>query len=125
MHHGQQLAASAWKPIRNRLGNGIPTRIQLPAEAFDPSDLKGIRYRASRHFRENRDVLSWATAARTLVVTGSRIAFEDDIRELVATAKNNFSELPDQGWMNVCVEIGARQLDFHLHSSPPTLAAAR
>jgi len=115
VHHGQQLSASGWKRIRNKLGRGKPTRIHLPIEAFDPVRLRGTGYRPGRHFRENKDVLRWTAAGRTVMVTGSRIAFEDDIRQLVVNAEQNFDELPDEGWMKVCVEIGNSQTDFHLH----------
>jgi hypothetical protein len=125
VHHGQQLSASSWKSIRNKLGKGKPTRIHLPEEAFDPISLRGAGYREGRHFREDKDVLRWSAAARTVMVTGSRIAFEDDIRQLVVNAEKNFDELPDEGWMDVCVEIGNSQPDFHLHPLQSNASAGR
>ncbi|MFJ3392482.1 hypothetical protein [Leifsonia aquatica] len=118
VHHSLQLKPSNWKRLRSALGRGRPTRIQLPAEAFDPPGLHPDGYRASALFREDKDKLHYATAARTMFVTGSRVAFEDHLPQLLDVAETGYGRPGEQVWADVCVEIGWPRLQFHVHALP-------
>ena len=118
VHHRLQLKPSSWKGLRTALGRGRPTRIRLPAEARARSESQQDGYRASAFYREDKDSLHYATAARTAIVTGSRIAFEDHLPQLMDVAASGFGQPGSQSWRDVCVEIGWPQLELHFHGLP-------
>ncbi|MFG1779673.1 hypothetical protein ACGFIG_24995 [Micromonospora sp. NPDC049048] len=103
LHHRLAFPPSRWKQVRSRLGAGRPHRVVLPGDAWPvPSTAEHER---TRH-REFRDHLRWDVAADTLILTGSRRAFEleaDQIRILAEECPAHRARVPET---HCCAEIG-------------------
>ncbi|MEV4411358.1 hypothetical protein [Catellatospora sp. NPDC049609] len=102
LHHRLAFPPSRWKQVRARLGAGTPHTVRLPRGAW-PRRPVADHWR-TRH-REFRDHLWWEIAADTLVVTGSREAFElaaEQVRELAEDCPAHRVQAPDS---HCCAEI--------------------
>lgn len=103
LHHRLALPPSKWKHVRARLGVGVPHTVTLPASAWPKRPLADhLRF----WHREFRDDLRWHIAADTLILTGSREAFEleaDHVRALAEECPAHRAEAPGT---HCCAEIG-------------------
>lgn len=87
VHHSLQFPASRWKEVRSRLGrHGSPHTVEFRRADF-PSDTD--RALPGTHHAGFRDRLRLATAADTLVLSGSALPFAD--------AAADFLDLADTG----------------------------
>ncbi|MGD8169329.1 hypothetical protein ACEXOS_019110 [Herbiconiux sp. P16] len=118
VHHRLQMPPSKWTSIRRRLGKGKISRVSVPDSAYLPRSVSGGAYRRSALYHSDKDDLRWVVAGRTLVVVGSRLAFDDHVRQFAAAARG---ELDRPGGEEFCVEIGWHRLDLHLHLRPPNV----
>jgi hypothetical protein len=103
VHHRLAMPPSRWKEIRARLGAGSPHTVTLPSGAWPAKPFAD--HHRSRH-DDFRDHLRWEIAADTLVLTGSRAAFElqaDQVRGLAEDCPAHRARLPDA---HCCAEIG-------------------
>ncbi|MEU4217433.1 hypothetical protein [Actinoplanes sp. NPDC026623] len=103
LHHRLAFPPSRWKQVRARLGTGRPHTVVLPGDALPLRPI--VDHRRTRH-REFRDHLRWAIAADTLVLTGSREAFEleaDQVRGLAEECPAHRARTPGT---HCCAEIG-------------------
>lgn len=103
LHHRLAFPPSKWKQVRARLGPGTPHTVTLPADAWPKRPVAD--HRRSWH-REFRDFVRWEVAADTLVLTGSREAFElqaDQVRALAEECPAHRARTPDT---HCCTEIG-------------------
>ena len=103
VHHALQFKASHWKRIRGRLGPGRIETIALPESAY-----RGGVNAVPSHYRENRDRVASAVAANTLVLTGSRPAFERDLAHLRDIVENGPAERAEHPERHLCVELAER-----------------
>ncbi|WP_144119138.1 hypothetical protein [Catellatospora sichuanensis] len=102
LHHSLAFPPSRWKEVRTRLGAGRPHTVTLPAEAW-PSRPVADHHRTWH--QEYRDHLLWSVAADTLVLTGSREAYElqaAQVRELAEDSPAYLAQTPDA---HCCAEI--------------------
>jgi hypothetical protein len=103
LHHRLAFPPCRWKQVRSRLGTGRPHTVVLPDHAWparSTADLARFRH------REFRDHLRWDIAADTLVLTGSRAAFEreaDQVRGLAEECPAHRARVPQT---HCCAEIG-------------------
>lgn len=110
LHHRLAFPPSRWKQVRSRLGTGRPHTVVLPGQAWPArsvDDHRRVRY------REFRDHLRWDIAADTLVLTGSREAFEleaDQVRALAEECPAHRARMP--GTL-CCAEIGMGRARRH------------
>ncbi|WFE65066.1 hypothetical protein [Micromonospora sp. WMMD714] len=103
LHHRLAFPPSRWKQVRSRLGAGRPHTVVLSDRAW-PSRSVGD-HRKTRH-HGFRDHLRWDVAADTLVLTGSREAFEleaDQVRALAEECPAHRARAPET---HCCAEIG-------------------
>lgn len=103
LHHRLALPPSKWKQIRARLGLGAPHTVTLPTGAWPKRPIGDHR---RSWYREFRDDLRWEIAADTLMLTGSREAFElqaDQVRALAEECPAHRAKMPDT---HCCAEIG-------------------
>jgi hypothetical protein len=103
LHHRLAFPPSRWKHVRTRLGTGRPHTVVLPGDAWPSRPVAD--HRRTWH-REFRDHLRWDIAADTLVLTGSREAFEleaEQVRGLAEQCPAHRARTPDA---HCCVEIG-------------------
>ncbi len=103
VHHSLQLPASRWRSVRRRLGPGHPETITLPARAYD-----GHEEPDWSHRRADRDRFTRTVAAGSLVLAGSRPAFERDLRQLVAMVEQGPAERAAFPNRHLCVELADR-----------------
>ncbi|GAB4057847.1 hypothetical protein [Catellatospora paridis] len=102
LHHSLAFPPSRWKEVRARLGPGRPHTVTLPAGAWPSRPVAD--HRRTWH-REYRDHLMWSVAADTLVLTGSREAYElqaGQVRELVEGCPAHLVQAPGS---HCCAEI--------------------
>ncbi|MGC4774024.1 hypothetical protein [Micromonospora chalcea] len=120
LHHRLAFPLSRWKQVRSRLGTGRPHTVVLPAQAWPArltADHRRVRY------REFRDHLRWDIAADTLVLTGSREAFEleaDQVRALAEECPAHRARMP-----GTPVMPGVRQWPATARNSRQIRMAAR
>ena len=120
LHHRLAFPPSRWKQVRSRLGTGRPHTVVLPAQAWPArltADHRRVRY------REFRDHLRWDIAADTLVLTGSREAFEleaDQVRALAEECPAHRARMP-----GTPVMPGVRQWPATARNSRQIRMAAR
>lgn len=103
LHHSLGFRVAEWKRVRSRFAEPKAHKVTLPAGAL-PSEEAG--FADVRFHRGFRDHLGWKTAADTLFVVGSRIAFEHAgsyVRELVEEAPAFLAGKPEA---HCCAEIG-------------------
>ncbi|WP_155371587.1 hypothetical protein [Catellatospora vulcania] len=102
LHHSLAFPPSRWKEVRARLGAGRPHTVTLPAGTWPSRPVAD--HRRTWH-QEYRDHLLWSIAADTLVLTGSREAYElraEQIRELAEDCPAHRAKTPDA---HCCAEI--------------------
>jgi hypothetical protein len=110
LHHRLAFPPSRWKQVRARLGTGRPHTVVLPNGAW-PSR-PAADHRRSWH-QDFRDHLRWDIAADTLVLTGSREAFElqaDQVRALAEDCPAHRARTPGT---HCCAEIGMGRTRRH------------
>lgn len=125
LHHSLAFPPSRWKEVRARLGADRPHTVTLPPGAW-PSRPDADHHRTWH--REFRDHLRWTVAADTLVLTGSREAYElraEQVRELAEDGPAQRAQTPGA---HCCAEIplgGARfpharrpNADLHVQYCP-------
>ncbi|MGI5212478.1 hypothetical protein [Plantactinospora sp. CA-290183] len=103
LHHRLAFPPSRWKQVRSRLGTGRPHSIVLSTHAWSS---RSIADHARFRYQEFRDHLRWDIAADTLVLTGSREAFEleaDRVRALAEECPAHRARAPGT---HCCAEIG-------------------
>ncbi|MBX6722266.1 MAG: hypothetical protein IRY92_03360 [Dactylosporangium sp.] len=103
LHHRLALPPARWKHVRARLGVGVPRTVTLPASEWPKRPLAD---HLRSGYREFRDHLRWHIAGDTLILTGSREAFEleaDRVRVLAEEWPARRAEAPDT---HCCIEIG-------------------
>ncbi|MGW5578842.1 hypothetical protein [Micromonospora chokoriensis] len=103
LHHRLAFPPSRWKQVRSRLGVGRPHTVVLPERAW-PS--RSITDHHRTWHQDFRDHLRWDIAADTLVLTGSREAFEleaDQVRALAEECPQHRASDPET---HCCAEIG-------------------
>ncbi|WP_066375286.1 hypothetical protein [Herbidospora mongoliensis] len=100
LHHRLAFPVSRWKEVRARLGRGAPHRVTLPPRAF-----RRASHHPQRH-REFRDHLRWSVAADTLLLIGSRTAFELEVHRVRALAEDGPAHLAKYPGIHYCTEIG-------------------
>jgi hypothetical protein len=108
LHHSLGFPASRWKEVRAKLGPGKPHTVVC--RGLPKSDLR-LEY----GHREFKDKLRHAIAADTVVLTGSRKAFEaegDVLRALVEECPQHMHENPGT---HCCAEINVDGLWQWLH----------
>ncbi|MER5458333.1 hypothetical protein ABT008_26545 [Micromonospora sp. NPDC002389] len=110
VHHRLAFPPSRWKQVRTRLGPGRPHTVDLPAGAW-PS-LSTAEHRRGWH-QEFRDHLRWDIAAETLVLTGSRAAFEREAEQVRALAEECPAHQARVPGTHCCAEIGMGRLRWH------------
>lgn len=103
LHHRLAFPPSRWKQVRARLGTGSPHTVVLPDEAW-PSRTVADHRRAWH--REFRDHLRWDIAADTLVLTGSREAFDLEAGQVRALAEECPAHRARTPGTHCCAEIG-------------------
>lgn len=103
IHHALQFKPSRWKRIRGRLGPGRIETIALPESAY-----RGGKNPAPSHYRENRDRVASVVAANTLVLTGSRVAFERDLANLRDIVENGPAEKAEHPERHLCIDLAER-----------------
>ncbi|MFI7553299.1 hypothetical protein ACIBQ2_26570 [Micromonospora sediminimaris] len=110
LHHRLTFPPSRWKQVRSRLGTGRPHTVVLPDDAWP------VRSTADHQrvwHQEFRDHLRWDIAADTLVLTGSREAFEleaDQVRTLAEDCPAHRARTPGT---HCCAEIGMGRTRRH------------
>jgi hypothetical protein len=103
LHHRLAFPPSRWKQVRARLGTGRLHTVVLSGDAWPSRPVAD--HRRAWH-REFRDHLRWDIAADTLVLTGSREAFEleaDHVRALAEECPAHRARTPGT---HCCAEIG-------------------
>jgi hypothetical protein len=103
LHHRLAFPPSRWKQVRARLGTGSLHTVVLPEGALPSRPTSD--HRRTWH-SEFRDHLRWDIAADTLVLTGSREAFEleaDQVRGLAEECPAHRARTPEA---YCCAEIG-------------------
>ena len=103
LHHRLAFPPSRWKQVRSRLGAGRPHSIVLPSHAWPSRSIADHRQTWHQEFRDH---LRWDIAADTLLLTGSREAFElaaDQVRALVEECPAHRARTPGT---HCCAEIG-------------------
>lgn len=103
LHHRLAFPPSRWKQVRARLGTGKPHTVVLPGDAWPLRPTAD--HRRSWH-QDFLDHLRWEIAADTLVLTGSREAFElqpDRVRALAEECPAHRAHTPGT---HCCAEIG-------------------
>ncbi|MFC7241899.1 hypothetical protein ACFQO7_05340 [Catellatospora aurea] len=102
VHHSLAFPPSRWKDVRARLGAGRPHTVTLPAGTWPGRPAADHR---RTWYREYRDHLLWSVAADTMVLTGSREAYElraEQVRRLAEDAPAYRAQEPD---LHYCAEI--------------------
>jgi hypothetical protein len=102
LHHSLAFPPSRWKDVRARLGAGSPHNVTLPTGTW-PSRPAADHHRMWHH--GYRDHLRWSVAADTLVLTGSREAYElraEQVRELAEDGPAHRAQEPET---HCCTEI--------------------
>ncbi|MFF0721760.1 hypothetical protein [Micromonospora sp. NPDC003816] len=102
VHHRLAFPPSRWKQVRSRLGPGRPHTVDLPGNAWPV--LSDTEHERGCH-REFRDHLRWDVAAETLVLTGSRTAYElaaEQVRALAEECPAHRARVPGT---HCCAEI--------------------
>lgn len=102
LHHSLVFPPSRWKEVRARLGAGRPHTVTLPPGTWPSRPVAD--HRRTWH-REYRDHLLWSVAADTLVLTGSREAYElraEQIRELAEDGPAYLARTPNR---HCCAEL--------------------
>jgi hypothetical protein len=110
LHHRLALPPSRWKQVRARLGAGAPHTVTLPGSAWPTRPITD--HRRSWH-HDFRDHLRWEIAADTLVLTGSREAFDlqaDQVRGLAEDCPAHRSQAPGA---HCCAEISMGRTRGH------------
>ncbi|WP_157437872.1 hypothetical protein [Actinoplanes subtropicus] len=103
LHHRLAFPPSRWKQVRDRLGIGSLHTVVLPGDAWPSRPVADHR---RSWYREFRDHIRWDIAADTLVLTGSREAFEleaDQVRGLAEQCPAHRARTPEA---HCCAEIG-------------------
>jgi hypothetical protein len=103
LHHRLAFPPSRWKQVRARLGTGRPHTVVLPGDAWPARPVADHRRTWHREFRNH---LRWDIAADTLVLTGSREAFDleaDQVRALAEECPAHRARTPGT---HCCAEIG-------------------
>ncbi|TDC84675.1 hypothetical protein E1193_04965 [Micromonospora sp. KC606] len=116
LHHRLAFPPSRWKQVRSRLGTGRPHTIVLPSHAWPSRSIAD--HRRTWH-QEFRDHLRWDIAADTLVLTGSREAFEleaDQVRALAEECPAHRARTPGT---HCCAEIGMGRTRRHPEQRRP------
>ncbi|GAB3331247.1 hypothetical protein GCM10027452_04490 [Micromonospora halotolerans] len=110
LHHRLAFPPSRWKQVRSRLGTGRPHTVVLPGDAWPaPSRADHRRFR----YREFRDHLRWDIAADTLLLTGSREAFEREADQVRALAEECPAHRARTPGTHCCAEIGMGRPRHH------------
>ncbi|MBB2948338.1 hypothetical protein FB565_008121 [Actinoplanes lutulentus] len=110
LHHRLAFPPSRWKQVRARLGTGRPHSVSLPSDAWPSKPIADHRRAWHRDFSDH---LRWEIAAGTLILTGSREAFDlesDQIRALAEEGPAHRAGTPDA---HCCAEIGMGRIRFH------------
>ena len=108
LHHSLGFPASRWKEVRAKLGPGRPHTVVCQG-------LPKLTGPVERYHREFKDKLHHDIAAHTVVLTGSRKAFEiegDALRALVEECPQHMHENPGT---HCCAEINVDGLWQWLH----------
>lgn len=103
LHHRLAFPPSRWKEVRSRLRPDRPHTITLPGHAWPSRSVADHRRVWHQDFRDH---LRWDIAADTLVLTGSREAFDleaDQVRALAEDCPAHRAEIPGT---HCCAEIG-------------------
>ncbi|MEU8265389.1 hypothetical protein AB0C02_32920 [Micromonospora sp. NPDC048999] len=103
LHHRLAFPPSRWKQVRSRLGTGRPHTVVLPGHAWPSRPIAD--HRKTWH-QEFRDHLRWDIAADTLVLTGSREAFELQADQVRALAEECPADCAHDPATHCCAEIG-------------------
>ncbi|GAA1543597.1 hypothetical protein GCM10009827_074110 [Dactylosporangium maewongense] len=117
LHHRLAVPASRWKQIRGRLGAGAPYTVTLPAGAWPDRPVADHR----RVWNDGyRDHLRWQIAADTLVLTGSREAFDLQTEQLRQLAEDCPAHLAVTPGTHCCAEINLGRIGrYHDRRNPP------
>lgn len=110
LHHRLAFPPSRWKQVRSRLGAGRPHTVVLPGRAW-PARPAGDHLKTWH--REFRDHLRWDVAADTLVLTGSREAFERQADEVRALAEECPAHRAHDPETHCCAEISMGRIRRH------------
>ncbi|MFI9643128.1 hypothetical protein ACIG87_24260 [Micromonospora sp. NPDC051925] len=110
LHHRLAFPPSRWKQVRSRLGAGRPHTVELPGRAWPSRSIAD--HRKTWH-HEFRDHLRWDIAADTLVLTGSREAFELQADQVRALAEECPAHRADNPATHCCAEIGMGRSRHH------------
>jgi hypothetical protein len=102
LHHSLGFRASQWKSVRGRLRSGRMHKVTMPDRPFREVD---DDEHWTRWHREFRDHLAWTIAADTLLLTGSRLAFEMEGDQVRALAEDCPAHLADRPDTHCCAEI--------------------
>jgi hypothetical protein len=116
LHHRLAFPPSRWKRVRARLGAGRAHTVSLPAGAWPSRPIADHRRYSHRGFRDH---LRWDVAADTLVLTGSREAFEleaGQVRALAEECPAHRARTPDA---HCCAEIGLGRFRHHADRRRP------
>lgn len=103
LHHRLAFPPSRWKQVRSRLGSGRPHTFVLPDQAWPSRSIADHRQTWHQEFRDH---LRWDIAADTLVLTGSREAFELQADQVRALAEECPAHRADNPGTHCCAEIG-------------------
>jgi hypothetical protein len=104
LHHRLAFPPSRWKQVRAGLGTGWPHSVVLPSDAWRSRPVAD--HRRSWH-QEFRDHLRWDIPADTLVLTGSRKAFDLEADQsaswprgarLIAPGRRRRTAAPRSAW---------------------------
>lgn len=97
LHHSLGFPPSRWKRVRQRLGAGLPHSVTLPPTAWPEFPVEEHR---RVHHHDFRDHVRCAVAADTVVLTGSRHAFDLRSAELRA-----FAAVGPVPGTHICAEV--------------------
>ncbi|MER7605693.1 hypothetical protein [Nocardioides sp. NPDC127503] len=112
LHHSLAFPPSRWKEVRTRARLWHPHTITLPKRPF--REITAAE-RERTYWHQHRDTLRSTIAAETLVITGSRPAFElegDGIAKLAQEAPADIAAQPD---VHVCTELDIEGIWHGLH----------
>jgi hypothetical protein len=107
LHHRLGFPPSRWKQVRARLGTGRPHTVVLPDNAWPSRPVADHRRTSHRDFRDH---LRWDISADTLVLTGSREAFELNAGQVRALAEECPAHRARTPGTHCCAEIGMGRL---------------
>jgi hypothetical protein len=105
VHHSRQFPASRWKEVRSRLGRGSPHTVEFRRADFPADPERAV---PGAHHAGFRDRLRLATAADTLVLSGSALVFADaaaDFLDLADTDPSSDRRLRGFDGGHACAEL--------------------